>query len=225
MSLYTKKIKQKKNAFTSLSEGMVSTSNCSIRLTGLSGLGKSRLLIEYKSRNNLNDDDFFVFNGAGNTREIEDSIKIAEDQVKGFIIIDNCPIELHNFSTRAIHANQSPLKLITTYFYHEEDKRLIDSIHIRLEQLDQIKLQTLSKKNLPELDPRSKKKLEKFIDGFPLLAHMSIKQFKVAGRLTIDFNESDLIENLINGDGELSSNARELIKVFALFDYFKFQRV
>lgn len=214
----------RKIAFAALSEA-IESNGCFIRLTGLSGLGKSRLLIEYKNRNNIKDSDFIIFSGAGNIHNVQDSIKTAaESGAKGFIIIDNCSVELHNYATNAIEVNNSPLKLITTYFYHEEDKKLTNSIRIKLEKLGAEQISNIIESRLPDLDSSSKKQLEKFIEGFPLLAQMTIKELQQEGRITTKFDESNLVEKLINGDGTLSDQARELLKVFSLFDYFRFQK-
>lgn len=214
----------RKIAFSALSEA-INSNSCFIRLTGLSGLGKSRLLIEYKNRNNLKDSDFIIFSGAENVRAVQESIKTAaENGAEGFVIIDNCSVELHNYATNAIEVNNSPLKLITTYFYHEEDKKLTNSIRIKLEKLESEQISNIIDARLPDLEPSSKQQLEKFIEGFPLLAQMTTKELQQEGRVTTKFDESNLVEKLINGDGTLNDQARELLKVFSLFDYFRFQK-
>ncbi|HDX8379802.1 TPA: hypothetical protein RQM98_002071 [Aeromonas salmonicida] len=214
----------RKVAFSALSEA-INSNKCYVRLTGLSGLGKSRLLIEYKNRNNLRDNDFIIFSGTENIYTVQESIKTAaENRAEGFIIIDNCSVELHNYATNAIEVNNSPLKLITTYFYHEEDKKLTNSIRIKLEKLASEQISNIIDSRLPDLEPSSKKQLEKFIEGFPLLAQMTTKELQQEGCVTTRFDESNLVEKLINGDGTLSDQARELLKVFSLFDYFRFQK-
>ena len=88
-----------------------------IRLTGLSGLGKSRLVLEYKSALKINDNDFLVINGSDSSEIVKKAIQRAtENGALGYIIIDNCPVEIHNFAVNAVIANQSPLKIISTYF-------------------------------------------------------------------------------------------------------------
>tara|TARA_R110001583_G_scaffold43838_4_gene139260 strand:- start:3472 stop:7386 length:3915 start_codon:yes stop_codon:yes gene_type:complete len=214
----------RKIAFSALSEA-INSNSCFIRLTGLSGLGKSRLLIEYKNRNNLKDSDFIIFSGTENVKTVQESIKTAsENGAEGFVIIDNCSVELHNYATNAIEVNNSPLKLITTYFYHQEDKKLTNSIRIKLEKLASEQISNIIDARLPDLEPSSKRQLEKFIEGFPLLAQMTTKELQKEGRVTTKFDESNLVEKLINGDGTLSDQARELLKVFSLFDYFRFQK-
>ncbi|WOI37408.1 hypothetical protein R1T43_19810 [Alteromonas sp. CI.11.F.A3] len=214
----------RREAFLALSAAMNSES-CFVRLTGLSGLGKSRLLLEYKNRSNLEDDTFVIFNGAENNHAVEDALKsVSESGAEGIVIIDNCSVELHNYATNAFGINKSPLKLVTTYFYHEETKKLKNSIRIKLEKLGADSVTNIIDSRLPELTPSLKKQLEKFIEGFPLLAQMTIKELQQEGQVTTAFDESDLVEKLINGDGTISAKNRELLKVFSLFDYFRFQK-
>ena len=103
-------------------------------------------------------------------------------------------MELHNYATNAIEVNNSPIKLITTYFYHEEEKKLINSVRIKLEKLASDQISKIIDARLPELDKSSKQQLEKFIEGFPLLAQMTIKELQQEGRITTSFSESDLVE-------------------------------
>lgn len=111
--------KGREKAYKGLADGLASSTPI-VRLTGLSGLGKSRLLIEYKNRNQIENEDLRIFNGAGNEYEVIQSIKLAvENSVKGLAIIDNCSVELHNKLAKIIYVNNSPLKLVTTFFYHD----------------------------------------------------------------------------------------------------------
>jgi hypothetical protein len=214
----------REKAFQALSEALSSESSI-VRLTGLSGLGKSRLLIEYKNRNKLKDTEFLILNGSENGNKVKKSIKeVAEIDMSGFIVIDNCPVDIHNYAANAFVANNSRLKLITTYFYHEEEKQLVDSIRIKLEPLEAQQISNIIDARLPELNKSARKQLEKFIEGFPLLAQMATHELRKEGRFNAIFNELDLVEKLINGDGSLSPGARELLKVFSLFDYFIFQK-
>lgn len=214
----------REKAFQALSEALSSESSI-VRLTGLSGLGKSRLLIEYKNRNKLKDTEFLILNGSENGNKVKNSIKeVAEIDMSGFIVIDNCPVDIHNYAANAFVANNSRLKLITTYFYHEEEKQLVDSIRIKLEPLEAQQISNIIDDRLPELNKSARKQLEKFIEGFPLLAQMATHELRKEGRFNAIFNELDLVEKLINGDGSLSPGARELLKVFSLFDYFIFQK-
>ncbi|WP_017387650.1 esterase/lipase family protein [Acinetobacter calcoaceticus] len=213
----------RKLAFEALTQALESETPY-IRLTGLSGLGKSRLILEYKNRKNIDDEEFIVINGADLEKTIQNEIlRISESGVTGYIIIDNCVVELHNYAVNAIITNNSNLKLITTYFYHDEPRHLKDTIPIKLEKLASEQINEIIHERLPQLDAPLRKQLEVFIEGFPLLAQMATHELQNDGILTTNFSESQLVEKLINGDRNLTPESKELLKVFSLFDYFKFQ--
>jgi hypothetical protein len=205
--------------------GGLSSSIPLVRLTGLSGLGKSRLLLEYKNRTRISDEDFLIYNGSGNEDEVISSFTLAvENKAEGLAIVDNCPVELHNKLSKILSSNNSPLKVVTTFFYHDPENSLEHCIQIKLDKLEDDKISQIIDSRLPDLDSSSKTRLNKFIEGFPLLADMATKELQSDGIIRTSFSEGDLVEKLINGDNNLTDNQRELLKVFSLFDYFRFQK-
>ncbi|WP_019456724.1 esterase/lipase family protein [Acinetobacter sp. GG2] len=213
----------RKLAFNALIQALNSNTPY-VRLTGLSGLGKSRLILEYKNHKNIDDEEFLVINGGDSDKNIKDEVlRVAENGTNGYVIIDNCTVELHNYAVNALTANNSRLRLITTYFYHEDEKQLKETIRIKLEKLASQQIKDIINDCLPNLDDSSKNQLEIFIEGFPLLAQMTTHELQQDGKITTSFSEPQLVEKLINGDGTLTEESKELLKVFSLFDYFKFQ--
>lgn len=211
-------------AFDSLNQALNSAQPY-VRLTGLSGLGKSRLLLEYKNQNEIDDSEFLVIDGTYIESEVKSTIlQIIKKNAVGHIIIDNCALKLHNYAVKAIIESNSTLKLITTYFYHDEQRHLNDSIPIKLEKLASEQINEIINERLPHLDAPLRKQLEVFIEGFPLLAQMATHELQKDGILTTNFSEPELVEKLINGDGTLTKESKELLMVFSLFDYFKFQK-
>ncbi|ENX38048.1 esterase/lipase family protein [Acinetobacter courvalinii] len=214
----------RQSAFEALTNALESQTPY-VRITGLSGLGKSRLILEYKNDKKIDDEEFLVINGADLKSTIQSEIlRLSESAITGYIIIDNCKVELHNYAVNAIEINHSNLKLITTYFYHDEPIHLKNSISIKLEKLASEKIDEIIHERLPQLDPPLRKQLEVFIEGFPLLAQMATHELQKNGALTTHFTEPELVEKLINGDGTLTHESKELLTVFSLFDYFKFQK-
>ncbi len=215
---------KREGAFLGMVAGL-SSSIPLVRLTGLSGLGKSRLVLEYKKRTSVSDEDFLIYNGSGNEEDVITSFTLAvENKAEGLAIVDNCPVDLHNKLSKILSSNNSSLKVVTTFFYHDPENTLKDSVQIKLEKLEDDKIFQIIDSRLPDLDRSSKARLNKFIEGFPLLADMATKELQVDGVIRTSFSENDLVEKLINGDNNLTDNQRELLKVFSLFDYFRFQK-
>jgi triacylglycerol esterase/lipase EstA (alpha/beta hydrolase family) len=190
-----------------------------IRLTGLSGLGKSRLIIEFlQLTKSFSEDEVLIYDGADESKEILNSLqKAIADGVTGLVIVETCSVGLHE-SIKKIVNKQNKLKVITLNFYHNA---VNDCIHIKLVRLEQDQITELLTQNLPDLKESEINKLVKFIEGFPLLADMLIKQIRESGNFDTNFTEHDLVDKLINGDGELTKNQRDILKVLSLFDNVK----
>jgi triacylglycerol esterase/lipase EstA (alpha/beta hydrolase family) len=193
-----------------------------IRLTGLSGLGKSRLIIEFLAlSNSISEDDILIYDGADDDKEILSSIgRAITDNVEGLVIVETCSIGLHEKISKITH-KQNSLKVITLNFYHNS---VNDCAHIKLDRLEQDQISELLTQNLPDIKELEVGRLTNFIEGFPLLADMLIKQIRDNGNFDTNFTEHDLVEKLINGDGGLSDKHREILKVISLFDYIKCER-
>lgn len=209
------------NNLNALRKGLNSKSPF-IRLTGLSGLGKSRLIIEFlQLTKSFGEDEVLIYDGADESKEILNSLqKAIADGVSGLVIVETCSVGLHESIKRIVN-KQNKLKVITLNFYHNA---VNDCIHIKLVRLEQDQITELLTQNLPDLKEPEINRLVKFIEGFPLLADMLIKQIRESGNFDTNFTEHDLVDKLINGDGELTRNQRDILKVLSLFDNVKCER-
>lgn len=188
-----------------------------VRLTGLSGLGKSRLIIEYIDKHEISEDFILIYNASINHESlIEKLIQAYDSQLNALVVIENCSVRLHDQIAR-IFINSHHLKIITVDFYHD---KVQSSAHIKLQQLSIEKIEELISQLLPKASKDYIIRLSKFIEGFPLLVDMLISNFRDSGELSAEFSENDLVEKLINGDGLLSDKQRELLRVMSLFDVF-----
>ncbi|PSU28079.1 esterase/lipase family protein [Photobacterium lutimaris] len=211
----------RESAFQALCDGLKSSKKL-VRLTGLSGLGKSRLLIEYIKHHKIDNDYILIYDMTRGEEDIEDSIqKAVNENVVGLAIIENCSISLHERINKMLSHDECQLKVVTVNYYHEF---VHDSIHIKLEKLDSKKVKELIQSRLSNLNSQTIERLERFVEGFPLLADMVTKQLISDGKVSSTFTESDLIKKLIDGNGSLTNNQYELLKVFSLFDVFKFSK-
>lgn len=211
---------ERKKAFQSLALAL-SSDQPLVRITGLSGLGKSRLIIEYINKFEIPKDEVLVYDASINHNGILESIRPAiESGCTGLIILDACEVSLHDKLERIFDAVDSKLKVVTVGFYHEN---VGSSAHIKLERLEGEKIGTLVKSILSEADGFEVDRIKRFVEGFPLLAEMISTQLRESGGVQANFTERDLLEKLINADGDLKDSERHLLQVISLFDYFKYQ--
>lgn len=204
-----------------LTDGILGDTS-SIRLTGLPGLGKSRLIIESLSlQKKYVEEDILIFDGEGDSKEILSSINEAvKHEALGLVIVETCSVELHNKINKLVDG-QNSVKVITLNFYHEP---VVDSIEIQLDRLNEKQIELIFDQNLSNLKRQEIEKLVKFVEGFPLLADMLVRQIRETDKFNVNFTEEKLVEKLINGDNQLTDSHRELVKVISLFDYIKCEK-
>lgn len=210
----------RRSSYQALCEAMASPIPL-VRLTGLSGLGKSRLIVEYIEEVSLKDDQILIFDASkGAVNVLRSLANAVDDGASGLIIIENCKVKLHDDLRRLFPSDPSRLQVVTVNFYHEV---VANSTHTKLEKLQSNEVVELIKSILQDIKDDQLLKITKFVEGFPLLVDMVTSQLLEDGSISANLTESDLVEKLINGDGSLEPRQRELLKVFSLFDSFQFQ--
>ncbi|WP_019030058.1 hypothetical protein [Colwellia piezophila] len=192
-----------------------------VRLTGLSGLGKSRLIVEFIDKHEIPEDLVLIFNASFSQESlIEKLILACDDQLDALVIIENCSVNLHNQIAK-VFSEPHNLKIVTVDFYHD---KIQSSAHIKLEKLSIDKVKELVVQLLPNANQNYVNRISNFVEGFPLLVDMLIENFRSSGELSAEFTEDDLIEKLINGDNTLTEKQRELLRVMSLFDSFRCEK-
>jgi len=193
-----------------------------VRLTGLSGLGKSRLIVKYIDKYKIPEDFILIYNASTNCENIlEKLVKAYDSQLAALIVVENCSVILHDKIAKVFN-NTHKLKIITVDFYHD---KVQSSAHIKLQQLSTEKIGDLIKQLLPKASQGYVERLSKFVEGFPLLVEMLVTNLRDSGELSAGFSESDLVEKLINGDDSLNDKHRQILRVMSLFDVFSYEKL
>lgn len=105
-----------------------------IRVTGHSGLGKTRLVLESFKENDLtNTVVYFDLEGSENIGELKNYILSHQDTQDGIIVIDNCDYRSHMLLS-AITKPMGDLKIITIGL---DDSNSIEDLKIKLERDEQ----------------------------------------------------------------------------------------
>lgn len=207
---------ERTRAFESL-VSVMSSNKPFVRLTGLSGLGKSRLIVEYIDKLGFPEDSVIIYNASVDEVGVFNAIeRLIDDEVEAFVVVENCPVSLHD-SIAKIIPDSLNCKLITVDFYHD---KVPGTPHIMLEPLASEKIETLLRQRLSKVEDRVINRLKTFVEGFPLLADMLVGNYEETNALSSEFTERDLVEKLINADSKLTAKQRELLKVMSLFDVF-----
>lgn len=203
---------------SSLNEALAKP-NSIVRLTGLSGLGKSRLIIEYINNNkDLKEENVLVFNTTRNVDKIRENVKRAiKDKAFGLVILEHCEKELHDYLAVELQRTESNLRIITVNYYNDE---VDTSPQIHITKLDDESVKKLIHPLLPQFDEQELSKIVSFVEGFPLLAILLAERFRDEGILSPKLSEKDFADKLINADGNLTEEHKRILKACSLFDVF-----
>ncbi|MCP1623316.1 alpha/beta hydrolase [Pseudomonas nitroreducens] len=189
-----------------------------IRLTGASGLGKSRLIIEAISRTGISSDEILIYDAPEYEKEIKASLRMSiSDLAGGIAIVDNCSAELHEALQREKKNSDSPLSIITVGYSQEI---LEDTIQINLDPLSDGPIIELLTPILTNMDTQNIERVAKFSQGYPLLAVLLAEQYKSEGRLSTAVTTSSISRKLIDGDQGATDDEKNILSACALFDIF-----
>lgn len=208
---------RRESQFESVKEALVRP-NSIVRLTGASGLGKSRILIEAIDAISLDEDEVLYFDASSHEREIRESIRSAvDDKTHGLIVVENCSLELCENIRREIRRESCPLVVVAIGYSHESVE---DSIHIRLEPLTDEAMITLLGPVLSSMDKSDVDRVARFAQGYPLLAVLLAEQYEKDGVFSSSIRDGSFVRRLIEGDEGVSQAERDILSACSLFDVF-----
>jgi pimeloyl-ACP methyl ester carboxylesterase len=191
-----------------------------IRLTGASGLGKTRLLLEaIDMSENIDDPSVLIFNAPSYEKEIKECIRsMVEDRVDGLVIIENCDIDLHNQLAAEVNKLECSLTLVTVGY---SDEQVDDSIHIPLSPLSNDAIKKILLPILVGMSPSEVDRVARYAEGYPLMATLITNQYQVEGRLLGSIGTSSVVRKLIDGgDDGTSDDEKAMLSACSLFDVF-----
>ncbi|KJG05897.1 hypothetical protein UB33_11055 [Photobacterium angustum] len=190
-----------------------------IRLTGASGLGKTRLLLEaIDVSTSIDDSCVLIFNAPGYEKIIKESIRaMVEDRVHGLVVIENCNIDLHNHLVKEVNKTDCLLKLVTVGY---SDEQVDESIHIQLSPLSDEAIKQVLSPILVGMDSSDVDRVARFAQGYPLMATLIAVQYQKEGRLLGSIESSSVVRKLIDGDGGITDVEKGMLSACSLFDVF-----
>lgn len=190
-----------------------------VRLTGASGLGKTRLLMEaIDASTTIDGTCVLIFNAPGYEKEIKTSIRASvEGGVHGLAVIENCSVDLHNELAKEVNKIDCFLKVVTIGYSPEH---VVGSIEIQLSPLSDDAIEHILSPILVGLDTADINRVALFAQGYPLMATLIAEQYQREGRLLGSIEDSTVIKKLIEGDGGASAEEKEVLSACSLFDVF-----
>ncbi|SMC95075.1 hypothetical protein [Pedobacter nyackensis] len=223
-------VNEKINEVVKLTRQGISKPEESIRLLGLSGLGKTRIMLEafrnvddseesviltsrilYINYNNYSQADFQgIFTNLQNQ---------GEDRI---VIVDNCPQSLHRNLLQFTNHKKNKISLVTIDSNPEEieqDKiNGVNYIIIKKEDLTSI-VNDILEKEFQVLGKDNLDKIREFSQGIPLMAVLIGESIKNGEKFIGKLDDKDLLDKLLGPRGQ-NERARTILKSCSVFNFF-----
>ena len=198
-----------------------------IRLLGLSGLGKTRILLE-TFRPKENDNNSLLTSNRilyVNCNDYPNQINFAEiitkvkaEKEDAVLIVDNCDISTHNLIVR----NLNGLSLITIDSNPEESSRTEGTNYITIGKNDLSDVvSNLVDNDFLNVGKENIAKIKDFSQGIPLMAVLLGKSVKNGEKFIGKLDDKELLDKLLGAKGKEEKD-RTILKSCSIFNYFGF---
>jgi hypothetical protein len=183
------------------------------RITGLSGIGKTRFIFETLSPEDLKNNVIYS-SSANDFRNSSLYHALQNDpSLSAIIVIDECDKNLHDDFTRSFSDRGGRLALIT--LSNTLSNFPSPTMLFKLNALSEKEIEQLIQGEAPELPSNVVHRLSQFSDGYPRIATLLSKSYLLNGGGSPDdfirISDDGLMERLI-GDREISSEQLLLYK-------------
>jgi hypothetical protein len=203
-----------------------------LRIIGLSGLGKTRLILEafrpppftYNLKKELISNSFMYYNAEDSkTTLIENLHYIISSGMSGTLVVDNCSTDLHEKLLNEISRKNSKINLITVDFIEDSPYEPTNYKQIRITNTDYLDIiPKMLELAFPDISAQDREKINTFVNGFPMLAFELGRQMKSnynsLGVITAD----NIVNKIIWGRGEVDKEEKAVLICCSLFDKFGF---
>lgn len=193
-----------------------------IRVTGLSGVGKKRLVFEALSPDDLQSIVIFVRSEPFKNSKLFNYI-LTENDLSAIIVIDECSKKDHNHYYNRMGNKGSRLAVITI----SDEMGVVPpptAIH-NLKQLSEEKITELLEEEFADLNSSLCHRFAEIAEGYPKIALLLVENYISKAMETNDIlsiNDQDLIDELIAGDlSRFSEDFRKIKKVLMGISIFK----
>lgn len=201
------------------------------RICGLPGLGKTRLALEAFRPPKDPAEDLFgqmqsshvvYLDAAGTGQRLP--VTVAGWRRKGLtgtLVVDNCPLDLHQHLCKEIQHRDSLMSLLTLDY--EPGHAGPDSYVIQMEPAPDEVIRGMLEQAFPELPRADMDRIVSFAQGFPLMAVL-LARARLSGADTIGLLDDDvLMKKLIWGREQEDQVSLKVITACALFERIGFE--
>lgn len=197
-----------------------------LRVVGLAGVGKSRLILE--ALNRVRRDDivghslrdlviYAVFSEAGGEAIYPIVKKLAVSGARAVVVVDDCDARGHSVLAGLVSRQESRLSLVTI---DDEIPPRLDAATIMIDEATATVIERIVRHVAAELSSLDRQRLVRLSEGFPGVA-IRVGTVASTNQLLADPAFDDLIDDFVLGrrprNRELLLQAAELLTVFGVF--------
>jgi hypothetical protein len=206
---------------------LIRASRKAIRITGLSGVGKTRFvqaLFEEEIGENALDRTSVIYADTGadpvpSARQMID--QLIQDGRSVTVVIDNCPPALHSDLASRVSNAANHLKLITVEYDIRDDKPLTTDV-VQIETHGPEIAEVLVKRRYPELSDANARKIAEFANGNTRVA-LALADRVEADESLANLSDANLFDRLFHQRHEEDGRLREHAEVLSLVYSFSAQ--
>lgn len=196
-----------------------------LRIRGISGLGKTRILLD-AFEPKQEDAKLLFFSSEVlylNYSEKHDCERLLRDLESNkeakYIIIDNCPENILRKLMPIINKPDNHNHLITITSDIDEESKIKDVNYIILEKKDTSTVtEQLLEFNFEQLKDEHKRRIINFSDGIPLMAVLLAEGCKENSEFVGNLDDKDILNKLL-GEKAKDENTRRILRSISLFSY------
>ena len=191
-----------------------------LRICGLSGLGKTRMVLETFKDNSLRYLYAYIDCQEHDAEEILEKTTFMFKHYKEMVLVfDNCDMELHNRIVRVKRSNHATNPIITIYNDPDENSTYY-STPLRLQKNFNDVVERILERFKSLYKPEDKEKLLIFAGGIPMMAQLLVEGLRNGDPIGI-VSDAALMNKIL--DANENSEDREIMRTLSLFDYIGFE--
>jgi len=193
-----------------------------LRITGLPGLGKTRLVFESLAFDDLKNKVIYVTAEGFKDSNLLNMLLI-DNKIEAIVVIDECPLDNHEYFSRRFGNRGSRLSLIT--ISNEMGNAPPPSLCYELGPLPEDGIEKLLSEEMEGLPRNVTDRLAQFADGYPRIAMLLAESYLSKPSTQEDIlniNDENLIAKLIAGrldpTSELHRKTKKVLMGLSLFE-------
>lgn len=202
-----------------------------IRITGLSGLGKTRLVLEAlrspDDKNNIEQagisDSAVYYEASSDESPIKQFITGYRDCKNVTFVIDECGLTLHSSITYDVSAEDSNINLVT--ICNEPDYTRVpktEKISLEPEDFKNVVKDMLNDTYKGKLSDNDISKITEFAGGFPIIA-VELAKSRLQGSTALEPTDDNLVRKILWGQKNEDDKQMSILQACSIFKHFKLE--